>query len=452
MPGASKRSCEACRKRKKKCDEKQPVCSRCERLGIQCLGSGEKRYTFRYALPSNTNSGSFKRDAWSQNGQAVRVSRPPCNEVSRIGSRLVSVLSVTDPGYSILSFGSFFGEVPRRMEHSLALTAASKVLTSSTSTYYTGAPSLQAYMDYGKALQVLRGDVASASTVSHYINIICAIGLLCLSHNLIGGQRAEYEVHVRGLLYLLVRMPNVELKTDFEKQGITIAWSLVIGECIMDPTIKIDQRLVDRQKRRFGPVAADPAGFTTEFYSLRWENLIPLPAQLHDPVLYHGAIAATYKDMYYESPRLITIAKQLYGAANMTGAQEVSLQYILCDTGNVELLSMSLVLNTTLQMLDPSRKTLAKEALKLISEIMETSARLDRFKPLGTARLPNALCLAWVVAPTAKLKETMREILEEHIPDFRGVTWEDLAGRYERRFRTIRALVRERQLPLRVIG
>lgn len=218
----------------------------------------------------------------------------------------------------------------------------------------------------------------------------------------------------------------------------------------MDPSIKIDQRLIDRQKRRFGPIATDPAGFTTEFYSLRWENLIPLPSQLHDPELHHKEITTTYEDMLLESPRLITIANQLSVAASITGDKSLALQYILCETGNSELLSVALVLNKTLQILDPSDTLLVKQAMDLVSEIIKATERLDRFKPLGTARLPNALCLGWVVAPTAEQKTRMREILEDHVYDFRGVTWEDLAGRYERRFVDIRQRVREGRLAFRL--
>lgn len=219
----------------------------------------------------------------------------------------------------------------------------------------------------------------------------------------------------------------------------------------MDPSIKIDQQLIDRRKRRFGPIATDPAGFTTEFYTLRWENLIPLPSQLHDPELYHKEIATTYQDMLLESPRLITIANQLSCATQVVPDQSLALQYILAETGNSELLSMSLVLNKTLQILDPTDTTLVKQAMGLVSEIIKATERLDHFKPLGTARLPPALCLAWVVAPTAEQKTKMREVLEEHVYDFRGVTWEDLAGRYERRFGDIRERVRIRRLAFRVL-
>ena len=50
----------------------------------------------------------------------------------------------------------------------------------------------------------------------------------------------------------------------------------------MDPSIKIDQSLIDRYKRRYGPVATDPHSCTTEFYSLRWENFLTLPTHLED--------------------------------------------------------------------------------------------------------------------------------------------------------------------------
>ena len=155
--------------------------------------------------------------------------------------------------------------------------------------------------------------------------------------------------------------------------------------------------------------------------------------------------------MLLESPRLITLANQLSGAVSMTDNKSLAVQYILCETGNTEVLSMALVLNKTLQIVQPTAttaaaKALSKESTALVAEIVKATQRLDRFKPLGTARLPNALCLAWVAAETPEMKDRMRWILEDHAYDFRGVTWQDLAGRYQRRFRDIQARVKSGRL------
>ncbi|KAH8690741.1 hypothetical protein BGW36DRAFT_389250 [Talaromyces proteolyticus] len=47
MPGVpTSTGCNTCRKQKKKCDEKQPSCSRCLRLQVPCIGSGTRRFKF----------------------------------------------------------------------------------------------------------------------------------------------------------------------------------------------------------------------------------------------------------------------------------------------------------------------------------------------------------------------------------------------------------------------
>lgn len=46
--------------------------------------------------------------------------------------------------------------------------------------------------------------------------------------NLMEFHRVDYEVHVRGLLSLLNRMPDTKLTTCFEKEGVAVAWSLVV--------------------------------------------------------------------------------------------------------------------------------------------------------------------------------------------------------------------------------
>ncbi|KAF3055360.1 hypothetical protein GL218_09636, partial [Daldinia childiae] len=48
MPGVpSYQGCNACLKQKKKCDKAMPSCSRCKRLKISCLGTGNLRFKFK---------------------------------------------------------------------------------------------------------------------------------------------------------------------------------------------------------------------------------------------------------------------------------------------------------------------------------------------------------------------------------------------------------------------
>lgn len=63
-----------------------------------------------------------------------------------------------------------------------ALIASTKVLTSSAKTFYTGAPTVQAFTHYGKALRSLRSSVSSAEDTTDCMDAIFAIGILCLSH------------------------------------------------------------------------------------------------------------------------------------------------------------------------------------------------------------------------------------------------------------------------------
>jgi hypothetical protein len=110
------------------------------------------------------------------------VSRPPSNDVSRTTSSFASILEAADPGYSILSFGQFFEEIPKRLGQNQALITATKVLTSSAATFYTGAPTVHAFSHYGNALQSLRSCISSAQDTAECMDAIFAIGILCLSH------------------------------------------------------------------------------------------------------------------------------------------------------------------------------------------------------------------------------------------------------------------------------
>ncbi|KAM0240718.1 hypothetical protein ACHAP5_007923 [Fusarium lateritium] len=62
MPGVPKsRGCNDCLKQKKKCDQAKPACSRCARLAIPCVGSGEQKYVFKPVSFTKSTTARIKK-------------------------------------------------------------------------------------------------------------------------------------------------------------------------------------------------------------------------------------------------------------------------------------------------------------------------------------------------------------------------------------------------------
>ena len=147
MPGApTGRACNACRKLKKKvrcegepivgkrlgqiqltstnkCDQKQPKCSRCVRLGIPCIGSGQLRYKFM--------GKSFGDSASSSSEAIVSPATSPSNGLSRLIDGFASMLDVSEVGIDISIYGPFFEDIPRRLGTNEALDSAAQAFVTS---------------------------------------------------------------------------------------------------------------------------------------------------------------------------------------------------------------------------------------------------------------------------------------------------------------------------------
>jgi hypothetical protein len=195
MPGVpSGRACEACRKQKKKCDEVQPICSRCRRVGITCVGSGAKRVKWSIETISNSRgrgnistSTTIARTASSTSDDDAslvrRISRSPSNSQTVLAMTLIDKVHLTkdsDLRYNLTwAFGGFIQDVPRRLGKNAALDAAATSLALSHVRYSTGrrdaAPEeLKAYINALKVLRTCLDD----PVVARDANTLCAVMLL----------------------------------------------------------------------------------------------------------------------------------------------------------------------------------------------------------------------------------------------------------------------------------
>lgn len=220
MPGVpTGRACEGCRKQKKKvlrwllllprpvfteltksqCDEKKPACSRCLRLNIPCVGSGERRFKFKEERRFNKSPETdddrqiaTKQEAREFTATAAAVSAaekaartiflPPSNELTFLTSVFVQTLKPsTDLRYNLVwNYGGFLAEVPQRLGANEALDASVYAVCAAHSSFCLYKDiSVEALTKYSHALRMLRvclDDPVKASTPE----TLCAVLMLLI--------------------------------------------------------------------------------------------------------------------------------------------------------------------------------------------------------------------------------------------------------------------------------
>jgi hypothetical protein len=203
MPGVpSGRGCEACRKQKKKvrlhpprilsilsikqvltmekCDLVQPSCSRCSRLQIACIGSGQRRFKFvgNRSVAAEPPASRALAGQWLQTS-VPGIPLPPSNDLTMTTGAFCSVLSVTDVRYDLSVYGDCLKGIPMRLGSHPALDASVKTLTAAFTNVNSKQHSIEALSNYVKALNALRicfDDPAEAQST----NTMCAIYLISI--------------------------------------------------------------------------------------------------------------------------------------------------------------------------------------------------------------------------------------------------------------------------------
>ncbi|KAM7218656.1 hypothetical protein V8F06_005975 [Rhypophila decipiens] len=214
MPGVpTSRGCDACRQQKKKCDQLRPLCSRCARLHIPCIGSGQRRYKFlgRTAAPDQRlASSSSRQPPTSKDVQHTKMqvlltnipTAPPSNIAFLDATRFVSALQVTDVRFDLRIYGPFFVELPRRLGRNSALDASVRALSVSFPAVQTHRYTSEMYKAYGEALGCLRAALGDAATAGS-VETLCAVYLIVICQGWIGRGGDSFPSHGEAIAHML---------------------------------------------------------------------------------------------------------------------------------------------------------------------------------------------------------------------------------------------------------
>ncbi|KAJ5984064.1 hypothetical protein N7481_006163, partial [Penicillium waksmanii] len=269
MPGVpTGRACDACRKQKKKCDEKQPSCARCLRLKIPCVGSGQVRFKFQeekqystrvrkqHALSSGDSSGTLSDTSSESPSQsksppqtafAPRSYPPespqslPSSDISSLaGGFIATIKRTTDLRYNLWwSFGLWLEDIPKRLGTNEALDRAVDTLTTAHSNFSCNrAPSVEALAKHARALRTLsvylddKVHAQSASTLS-------AVMILLTCQLFLGPSNRKFSGHAEGAAAILKARKDFGPRDEFEAKLFLSMRGSVLFEGIFNDRINL---------------------------------------------------------------------------------------------------------------------------------------------------------------------------------------------------------------------
>lgn len=144
-----------------KCSQETTSCSRCTRLGITCVGSGQQRYQFKGERCFRTSS-TRAREASGNVGEEiapVAILHTPTSELAVLtGSFIDTIKTSTGLRYNLAwAYGGFLDDIPKRLGVNAALDTAVDALIEGHSSLCTRRePGIKAFMKYCHALKKLR--------------------------------------------------------------------------------------------------------------------------------------------------------------------------------------------------------------------------------------------------------------------------------------------------------
>ncbi|KAL5002768.1 hypothetical protein BDV10DRAFT_191152 [Aspergillus recurvatus] len=244
MPGVpSGRGCNQCRKSKKKCDEAKPVCTRCARRGIECVGAGEKRYKFMEEGPAIARKSALTRQDSPEDRTEIvgRIAVNPTDSVALLGQRLVAAVKwETSLRYNLAwAFGGYLVLIPRRLGINEALDAAVDALVTAHQTFAARKEiTVSSLTKYSRALSALRRCLDSPLTASSS-ETLCAVSVLLLVQHLLGPSDLRWTGHAEGAAKILKARRSCAPRDNFERILLLSLRGPVLFEGLFNPRIDL---------------------------------------------------------------------------------------------------------------------------------------------------------------------------------------------------------------------
>ncbi|KAL2826428.1 hypothetical protein BDW59DRAFT_145166 [Aspergillus cavernicola] len=427
MPGVpSGRGCDNCRKSKKKCDEAKPVCTRCARRGVECVGAGEKRYKFMEecptTLPKKRSSKQHVKPAADRKNDLPLITFTPRNNADLLGRAL---LAASNPGVDIRyslswTYGGYLLLVPRRLGINEGLDATVDALVTTHAEFSSRKDvTITSLKKYSRALNAVRkclDNPLKAGTSE----TLCAVSLLLLVQHMLGPMQQTWTGHAEGAAKILKARKNCAPRDAFETILLLALRGPVLFEGIFNPNIDLSpqewKELVDNELD-----AGNPEGDMLHALS-QIPDLLRRTRNNCDGLPGLLSLQAEMKG-YYDKTRGVCdqFASELIaaetpgneGAFNPYGMPPVML-HAHCQRMYGIAITLALIMNYTLVAMRTNDPSLAPDATYLALEMLSLAENAIIYRPFGACYVPLGLQAAWA----AVNNQPMRALIEVWIADY----------------------------------
>ncbi|KAJ5169235.1 uncharacterized protein N7482_004829 [Penicillium canariense] len=426
MPGVpSSKGCDACRRVKKKCDELKP-CSRCRRLQILCIGSGQQRFKFK-----NTESGLTKMT--QAEPRRTRAVISPATTVAnsfqilmqipgdKLAALFANTLANTDVRYDITYYGVFLKEIPRRLGHSVALDASVKAVVTAYPYFRHQNFGADAYMEYCNSLRALRESL-NDPVQARSLDTLCAVYLISICQSWLGRYDDKLKSHGEAIAHLLKITDLRKCKSSFEKEMIVTLTVPVILEAVINPRIQMDSKWWDDVTRRFSgaprPRNADPPQSSSTL-----STFANLPEWIRHPDPHIPEIAAVYLTMRDDAEKMRRYLDRWSNVASNSFTDPAAVNHCRHQAGYTLVITLALILNTLLRAFDPTNTFLTAESLSFCSEMIREAEAACRYRPLGAAYVALCLVVGCSAAEDPHQLARLQALLADYSTDFKEIDW-----------------------------
>ncbi|KAK0642181.1 hypothetical protein B0T16DRAFT_421144 [Cercophora newfieldiana] len=413
MPGVpSSRGCTACRQQKKKCDQLTPLCSRCARLGIPCIGSGERRYKFMDApIRTSSKTGTRTESPPAAKSKMQLATPVPSNRTALDASHFISALRVTDVRFDLRIYGPFFVELPRRLGKNRALDASVRALAASYPWVHTRQYTPDMYKAYGEALACLRvslGDPATAGSVE----TMCAVYLIMICQGWIGRGGDFFPNHGEAIAHLLNTAAAARnWQDEFAAEVTNTLLVIVIIESFANHKINLDPSLWAPSG---SPVIArpnrPPANHAPGIECLRIPSLAAIADYTRNPQGNLPAIISAHAVLQCDLANMKALLSEVQDARHIHARRQTSYGTLLL---------LGLMANWALRVFGIGNPhALELEKAMLIDEIIDVAQGALQYRPLAASAMPRFIMAARMMADNKARLVRLEELLTLYRSDF----------------------------------
>ncbi|KAI5456629.1 hypothetical protein BGZ63DRAFT_417610 [Mariannaea sp. PMI_226] len=307
MVGVAGRSkgCNTCRKRRVKCDETKPVCTRCTKAGFECLGYERARmwhHTSTAPFPAADQEAEKQKQDSALAAKHHRVSSPP-PELSLIAFQGDFCFSFMFSNFIWRSYGALWlNQAAEGKLGNLALNAT-KALSHANfgRSNHKSDIELEGSIQYGKCLKRLATELGRGPELVKDGNQLLVPILLLIMHAASNSDRTGAIFHLKGLSRLLyICGPEA-----FQRQPLLNAFEAARATVLVAGLVGKQRLFFDDQRWRTVPWALDPKSKTSQSQLL--DILVQIPGILQDHAKLEHVAASTASS----SPELRGIIKRV---------------------------------------------------------------------------------------------------------------------------------------------